>query len=70
VKSRIIRSGSDRDKLSYNNREQRAQKEDAKMFIQFAENVERLTDNVVDAIPEKTQISFDFDDNPLSVFRF
>jgi ATPase subunit of ABC transporter with duplicated ATPase domains len=40
VKSRIIRSGSDRDKLSYNNREQRAQKGDSKTFTQLAEKVE------------------------------
>jgi ATPase subunit of ABC transporter with duplicated ATPase domains len=64
VKTRIIRSGSDRDKLSYNNKEQRAQKGDAKAFTQLAEKVERLTDNLVDVIPERSQISFDFDDNP------
>ncbi|SCU85451.1 LAMI_0C11320g1_1 [Lachancea mirantina] len=61
VKSRIVRSGSDRDKLSYNNKEQRAQKGIMGQVNQLTDKVDHLNDNLVEVIPERSQISFDFD---------
>lgn len=64
VKARIIRSGSNRDKLSYNNKEQRAQKGTTGIVNQLSDKVEHLNDNLVEVIPERSQISLDFDDLP------
>lgn len=64
VKARIIRSGSDRDKLSYNNKEQKAQKGSTGLVKQFSGKAEHLTDNLVDVIPERSQLSFDFGELP------
>lgn len=64
IKGRIIRAGSDRDKLSYNNKEQRAQTGRTKSFNQFSDRLEQLNDNLVDIIPQRSQISFDFDNHP------
>ncbi|CAI4058919.1 hypothetical protein SUVZ_04G0030 [Saccharomyces uvarum] len=64
VKTRIIRSGSDRDKLSYNNKEQRAQKGIMGLVNQLSDKVEQLNDNLVEVIPDRSQISFDFDNLP------
>ncbi|ANZ77638.1 BA75_05248T0 [Komagataella pastoris] len=64
VKSRIVRSGTDRDKLSYNNKEQRAQKGVNRAFTQLSDKVDQLKDDLMDVIPERRHISFDFDDNP------
>lgn len=61
VKSRIVRSGSDRDKLSYNNKEQRAQKGIMGLVNQLTDKVDHLNDNLVEVIPDRSQISFDFD---------
>ncbi|SCU79832.1 LANO_0A07624g1_1 [Lachancea nothofagi CBS 11611] len=61
VKARIVRSGSDRDKLSYNNKEQRAQKGITGLVNQMSDKVEQLNDNLVEVIPERLQVSFDFD---------
>lgn len=62
VKTRIIRSGSDRDKLSYNNKEQRAQKGTTSLVNQLSDKVNQLTCDLVDVIPERSHISFDFED--------
>ncbi|SCU82814.1 LAFA_0D00210g1_1 [Lachancea sp. 'fantastica'] len=62
VKARIIRSGSDRDKLSYNNKEQRAQKGTTGLVNQLSEKAEHLNDNLVEVIPDRSHVSFDFDD--------
>ncbi|SCV99683.1 LAFE_0B00210g1_1 [Lachancea fermentati] len=64
VKARIMRSGSDRDKLSYNNREQRAQKSTTGLVNQLTDKVENLNDNLVDVIPERSRICLDFDELP------
>lgn len=61
VKSRTVRSGSDRDKLSYNNKEQRAQKGINGLVNQLNDKVDNLNDNLVEVIPHRSQISFDFD---------
>jgi ATPase subunit of ABC transporter with duplicated ATPase domains len=70
IKGRIIRAGHDRDKISFNNKEKRAQKGCTKAFNQFSDRLEHLTGNLVDIIPERTQISFDFNDNPTSSSSF
>lgn len=64
VKARIIRLGSDRDKLSYNNREQRAQKGTTGLVNQLSDKMETLDDHLVEVIPERPQVSFDFEDLP------
>lgn len=64
VKGRMIRSGSNRDKLSYNNKEQRAQKSTTGLVNKLSEKAEHLSDSLVDVIPERSQISFDFDELP------
>lgn len=64
VKARVVRSGSDRDKLSYNNKEQRAQKGTTGLVNQLSGKAEHLNDNLVDVIPERSQLSFDFDELP------
>lgn len=64
VKARIIRSGSDRDKLSYNNKEQKAQKGNASLVNQLSGKAEHLNDTLVDIIPERSQLSFDFNELP------
>ncbi len=56
----MIREGHNRDKLSYNNKEQRAQKAQNNAHNQFADKIETLKDNLVDVIPERPTISFDF----------
>lgn len=61
VKTRIIRSGSDRDKLSYNNKEQRSQKGTSGLVRQLSDKVEHLNDNLVDVIPDRSEVSFNFD---------
>lgn len=61
VKSRTVRSGSDRDKLSYNNKEQRAQKGINGLVNQLNDKVDNLNDNLVEVIPHRSQISLDFD---------
>lgn len=63
VKTRIIRSGSERDKLSYDNKEQRAQKSTTGLMNQLSDKVNQLTSDLVDGIPERAQISFDFEDS-------
>ncbi|QLQ81759.1 hypothetical protein HG537_0G00120 [Torulaspora globosa] len=68
VKARIIRSGSDRDKLSYNNKEQRAQKGTTGLVNQFTEKAEHISESLVDVIPERLQLSFDFDELPAFSF--
>ncbi|KAM3164082.1 ATPase of the ATP-binding cassette [Lachancea thermotolerans] len=64
VKTRVIKSGSDRDKLSYNNKEQRAQKGVMGLANQLSDKVEHLNDNLVDIIPGISKISFEFDGLP------
>lgn len=64
VRARIIRSGSDRDKLSYDNREQRAQKGTTGLVNQLTEKAEYLNESLVEVIPERLQLSFDFDELP------
>lgn len=64
IKGRIIRGGYNRDKLSYNIKEERAQKGQTKAHNQFANRIDTLTENLVDIIPERSKISFDFHDNP------
>jgi len=64
IKGRIIRGAHNRDKLSYNNREQRAQRGQTKAHNQFADRIETLTENLVDVIPERPKMSFDFSDYP------
>jgi ATPase subunit of ABC transporter with duplicated ATPase domains len=63
IKGRIIRGGHNRDKLSYNNREQRAQRGITSAHNQFGDRIKNLTENLVDIIPERTKVSFDFSDN-------
>ncbi|QLG72296.1 hypothetical protein HG535_0C06510 [Zygotorulaspora mrakii] len=62
VKARIVRSGSDRDKLSYNNKEQRAQKGTTGLVNQLSDKVDHVSSSLVEVIPERSQISFDFDE--------
>lgn len=64
IKGRIIRSNLERNKLGYDAREQRAQKGRANSYNQFTDRLEYINDNLVDVIPERAKISFDFDDNP------
>ncbi|SCU91480.1 LADA_0F10220g1_1 [Lachancea dasiensis] len=64
VKARIVRSGADRDKLSYNNKEQRAQKSTTGLVNQLSDKVENLNNSLVEVIPERSQVTFDFDDLP------
>lgn len=66
IKGRKIRASSDRDKLSYNNKEQRVQKGRTKAFNQLTKKKENITDNLVDIIPERTKISFEFEDSSSS----
>jgi len=70
MKDRKIRDSSDRDKLSYNNQEQRVQKGTTKAFNQLTRKQEHLTETLVDIIPERTKISFDastFSSSSLSI---
>lgn len=64
IKGRIIRPRTERNKLGYDLKEQRAQKGRNNAYLQISEKIEYINDNLVDVIPERTQISFDFDDNP------
>lgn len=48
--------------MSYNNKEQRAQKQTTGLVNQLSDKVEYLNDNLVEVVPERSQISFDFDD--------
>lgn len=59
VKSRIIRSGTDRDKISYNNKETRANKGNTRLVNQFSNKLEQLKDDMVDVIPQRSHIEFD-----------
>ncbi|QLL34639.1 hypothetical protein HG536_0H00130 [Torulaspora globosa] len=68
VRARIIRSGSDRDKLSYDNREQRAQKGTTGLVNLLTEKAEYLNESLVEVIPERLQLSFDFDELPAFSF--
>lgn len=63
VKARITRSGSDRDKLSYNNKEQRAQKSTTGLVNQLSDKINQTMNDLVDVIPERSHISFDFEDS-------
>lgn len=62
TKDRKIREGCDRDKLSYNNKEQRVQDGRTKAFNQFNRKQDLITDNLVDVVDERVKISFDFND--------
>ena len=60
----MLRGEFNRDKLSYNNREQRAQKGQANAYNRFADRIETLNDNLVETVPERFKMSFDFSENP------
>lgn len=64
IVGRLIRGGHNRDKLSYNNKEQRAQKGQTKAHNQFADRINTLSDSLVEVTLERSKISFDFSDNP------
>ena len=64
IKGRLLRGEHDRDKRSYNHREQRSQKGEANAHNRFADRIETLNDNLVEAIPERSKVNFDFSDNP------
>eukprot|EP01117_Protostelium_nocturnum_P018201 TRINITY_DN7568_c0_g1_i1.p1 TRINITY_DN7568_c0_g1~~TRINITY_DN7568_c0_g1_i1.p1 ORF type:complete len:543 (+),score=138.72 TRINITY_DN7568_c0_g1_i1:171-1799(+) len=63
IKARILREGHNRDKLSYNNREERAQKGHTKVHNQYSSKIENLSSNLIDVVPERSKVSFDFSDN-------
>ena len=60
----MLRGEHNRDKLSYNNREQRAQKGQANAHNQYTDRIETLKENLVDTFSERYKMSFDFSDNP------
>jgi ATPase subunit of ABC transporter with duplicated ATPase domains len=66
MKDRKIRDGSDRDKLSYNNQEQRVQMGNTKAYNQLTRKQERLSNDIVEVIPERTKISFEFEHTSVS----
>ncbi|KAL0483278.1 hypothetical protein AKO1_014608 [Acrasis kona] len=61
MKDRKMRDESDRDKLSYNNQEHRVQKGTTKAYNQLTRKQEHLTDALVEVIPERSKISFGFE---------
>ncbi len=63
MKDRKVRDGIDRDKLSYNNQEHRVQKGVTKAYNQLTRKQEHLQDEMVELIPERKKIAFDFDDS-------
>ena len=63
MKEKKIRESWDRDKLSHNNQEQRVQKGTSKAFNRFTRKQEHITENMVEVIPERNKISFEFNDD-------
>lgn len=69
IKGRIIRPRTERHKLGYDLKEQRAQKGRNTAYLQVKEKLQQINENLVEVIPERNQITFDFDDNPaLNIF--
>ncbi|KAL9648623.1 hypothetical protein ABK040_016255 [Willaertia magna] len=66
MKEKKIRERWDRDKLSHNNQEQRVQKGTSKAYNRFTRKQEHITENMVEIIPERTKLNFEFDDDAIS----
>ncbi|KAG2379191.1 hypothetical protein C9374_007330 [Naegleria lovaniensis] len=66
MKEKKIRESWDRDKLSHNNQEQRVQKGTSKAFNRFTRKQEHITENMVEIVPERNKISFEFNDDFVS----
>ncbi|EFC44767.1 predicted protein [Naegleria gruberi] len=66
MKEKKIRESWDRDKISHNNQEQRVQKGTSKAFNRFTRKQESITENMVEIIPERAKISFEFDDSNIT----
>jgi ATPase subunit of ABC transporter with duplicated ATPase domains len=62
IKGRIIK-GLTGEKTPYYMKEQRAQKSTTRAFKKVSQKQEDLTDNLVDIIPERKKILFNFDDD-------
>jgi len=63
VKDRKVRDGIDRDKLSYNNQEHRVQSGRTKALNQYTRKQEHINESLVDIIPERRDITFEFRDD-------
>ncbi|KXN68577.1 P-loop containing nucleoside triphosphate hydrolase protein [Conidiobolus coronatus NRRL 28638] len=66
MKDKKIRDSWDRDKLSHNNQEHRVQMGNTKAYNQLTRKQEHLSDAMVEVIPERAKILFEFEDTSVS----
>ncbi|EFC40832.1 predicted protein [Naegleria gruberi] len=66
MKARKLRDPKNRDKLSYNNQEERVHKGTSKAFNQITRKQEHLLENRTDLIQERNKISFEFDESSIA----
>jgi ATPase subunit of ABC transporter with duplicated ATPase domains len=60
-KIRDLSTGGDQDKLSYNHHEQRVQHGRTKALNQFTRMSDQITEDLVEIVPERPRITFEFD---------